>query len=148
MAALAAVANAIGNFGGGVLMGRGAAPERLLSGGALAMAGLAAALYLMPSVVLAVPLAMAACCVGGLVPAACFALLPRSVPDPALVAPVMGLTIQGNNLVQLLAPPALGALAGVSWGLVAVPLLASGLIAAGMGVILARGGLRSVAPSP
>jgi len=148
MAALAAVANAIGNFGGGVLMGRGAAPERLLAGGALAMAGLAAALYLAPVVWLAVALAMAACCIGGLVPAACFALLPRSVPDAALVAPAMGLTIQGNNLVQLLAPPALGALAGISWGLVAVPLLLSGLVAAWMGVLLARGGLPAGATSP
>jgi hypothetical protein len=97
---------------------------------------------------LAVVLAMAACCIGGLVPAACFALLPLSVPQPALVAPAMGLTIQGNNLMQLLAPPALGALAGVSWGLVAVPLLIAGLIAAWMGILLGRAGLRSVAASP
>jgi cyanate permease len=127
MAALAAIANATGNFAGGVLMGRGAAPERLVAGGAVAMA---------------------ACCIGGLVPAACFALLPRSVPDPALVAPAMGLTIQGNNLVQLLAPPALGALAGIAWGLVALPLLLSGLIAAWMGVVLGRGGLPSATRSP
>jgi hypothetical protein len=148
MAALAAIANASGNFTGGLLMGRGAAPERLVAGGAVAMASLAAALYLAPSVWLAVALAMAACCIGGLVPAACFALLPRSVPDPALVAPAMGLTIQGNNLVQLLAPPALGALAGIAWGLVALPLLAGGLIAAWMGVVLARGGLPSATRSP
>lgn len=148
MAALAAIANAIGNFAGGLLMGRGAVPERLVAGGAAAMASLAAMLYLAPSVWLAVALAMAACCIGGLVPAACFALLPRSVPDPALVAPAMGLTIQGNNLVQLLAPPALGALAGVAWGLVALPLLISGLVAAWMGVVLGRGGLRSAAGSP
>ena len=148
MAALAAVANAIGNFGGGVLMGRGAVPERLMAGGALAMAALAAALYLAPVVWLVVVLAMAACCIGGLVPAACFALLPRSVPQAALVAPAMGLTIQGNNLVQLLAPPALGALAAVSWSLVALPLLGAGLIAAWMGVLLGRDGLRGDATSP
>jgi MFS family permease len=148
MAALAAVANAAGNFAGGALMGRGAAPERLVAGGAVAMASLAAALYLAPSVWLAVALAMAACCIGGLVPAACFALLPRSVPDPALVAPAMGLTIQGNNLVQLLAPPALGALAGIAWGLFALPLLLCGLIAAWMGVVLGRAGLPSAARSP
>jgi cyanate permease len=140
MAALAAVANAIGNFAGGVLAGRGASPERLVAGGAIAMAALAAALYLSDAVWLAVPLAIAACCVGGVVPAACFVLLPRSVPDPALVAPAIGLTIQGNNLVQLLAPPALGALAALSWPLVAAPLLAAGLMAAWMGMALYRHG--------
>ena len=148
MAALAAIANAAGNFAGGVLIGRGAVPERLVAGGAVAMALLASALYLSPSVWAAVGLAMAACGLGGLVPSACFALLPGSVPDSALVAPAMGLTIQGNNLVQLLAPPALGALAGVSWGLVALPLLAAGLLAARMGVILGRDRLRTSAASP
>ncbi|MCZ8147075.1 MAG: MFS transporter [Roseomonas sp.] len=138
MAALAAVANALGNFAGGVLAGRGASPERLVAGGAMAMAALAGALYLSSTVWLAVTLAMAACCIGGVVPAACVVLLPRSVPDPALVAPAMGLTIQGNNLVQLLAPPALGSLAALSWPLVAAPLLAAGLMAAWMGIALRR----------
>ena len=147
MAAAAAVANAIGNFAGGVLMGRGAAPERLMAAAAGAMAVLAAALFLAPSASLAVALAMAACCIGGLVPAACFALLPRAVPDASLVAPAMGLTIQGNNMVQLLGPPALGALAAFGWGFVALPLLAAGLVAAWMGVILGRGGLR-IPPGP
>ena len=147
-AALAAVANALGNFSGGVLMGRGVAPERLVTGGAAAMALLGAALFLAPVAWLAVALAMAASCIGGLVPAACFALLPRSVPNSALVAPAMGLTIQGNNLVQLLAPPALGALAGLSWGFVALPLLLGGLVATWMGVVLGRAGLRSATPQP
>jgi MFS family permease len=148
MAAAAAVANAIGNFGSGVLMGRGAAPERLMAAAASAMAVLAAALFLAPNAWLAVSLALAACCIGGLLPAACFALLPRAVPDAALVAPAMGLTIQGNNIVQMLGPPALGALAGFGWGVVAVPLLAAGLIAAWMGVMLGRDGLRAPPGSP
>lgn len=148
MAAAAAVANAIGNFAGGVLMGRGAIPERLMAAAATAMAVLAAALFLAPSASLAVALAMAACCIGGLVPAACFVLLPRAVPDASLVAPAMGLTIQGNNLAQLLGPPALGALAAFGWGFLALPLLAAGLVAAWMGVILGRGGLRAPPASP
>lgn len=139
MASLAAAANALGNLSGGVLAARGTSPERLVTGGAVAMAMLVVALYLTSAVWLAVPMAMAACCIGGVVPAACFVLLPRSVPDPALVAPAMGLTIQGNNLVQLLAPPALGALAALSWPLVALPLLAAGLMAAWMGMVLHRG---------
>jgi MFS family permease len=147
-AALAAISNAVGNFSGGVLMARGAPPERLVSLGATAMAVLAGATYLAPLPWLAVTLAMAASCIGGIVPAACFALLPRVVPQAALVAPAMGLTIQGNNTVQLLAPPALGALAGLSWPLVALPLLLSGLVAAWMGVVLGRHGTRSVPPAP
>uniref|UniRef100_UPI0038CC0798 hypothetical protein n=1 Tax=Falsiroseomonas oryzae TaxID=2766473 RepID=UPI0038CC0798 len=112
------------------------------------MAVLAAALYLAPLPWLAVALAMAACCVGGLVPAACFALLPRVVPKPVLVAPAMGLTIQGNNLVQLLAPPALGVLAGFAWALLAAPLLLSGLVAAAIGLRLSRAGLRAASGAP
>jgi len=147
-AALAAISNALGNLGAGVLTGRGAQPERLLAVGAAAMALLAAAIYLSPLPVVASALAVAACCVGGLVPASCFALLPRVVPDASLVAPAMGLVTQGNSLVQLLAPPALGALAGLSWSLLALPLLGAGLAAAAIGVALARPGLRSVPPSP
>jgi MFS family permease len=137
-AALAAISNAIGNFSGGVLMARGAAPERLVTAGGLALALLAAGIYLAPLPALAVGLAMAASCVGGIVPAACFALLPRVVPQPALVAPAMGLTIQGNNLMQLLAPPALGALAAISWALLTPALLLGGLVAATMGLWLGR----------
>ncbi len=146
-AALAAISNALGNFLGGVLMGRGASPERLVAAGAALMAGLAAALYLAPVPGLVVAFALLAGCLGGLVPAACFALLPRSVPSPVLVAPAMGLTIQGTNLVQLLAPPALGALAGFGWEWLAVPLLASGLLAATIGFFLGRPGLRSMPPA-
>lgn len=137
-AAVAAAANALGNLGGGLLMRRGVAPERLIAAGALAMALPASALFLVPLPWLAVLLALVACGVGGVVPASCFALLPRAVPHAALVAPAMGLTIQGNNTVQLLAPPLLGALAGLSWGLVALPLLLSGLAAAAIGLGLAR----------
>jgi hypothetical protein len=62
-------------------------------------------------------------------PAACFAALPRAVPRAALAAPAVGLVIQGNNLAQLLAPPLIGALAGIGWGLAALPLLLAGVLA-------------------
>ncbi len=146
-AALAAVSNAVGNFSGGVLMARGIAAERLVTTGAVALGLLTAGVYLAPIPALAVGLAMAASCVGGIVPAACFALLPRVVPAPALVAPAMGLTIQGNNLMQLIAPPALGALAAHSWALLAPALLLGGAVAALIGLRLARHGLRSVPTS-
>ncbi|HEV7266067.1 MAG TPA: MFS transporter [Falsiroseomonas sp.] len=146
-AALAAIANLAGNLSAAALMRRGVAPERLATAGAAAMALLAAAVFALPLPSSAMGLALLACGVGGLVPASLFALVPASVPRPELVAPAMGLTIQGNNLVQLLAPPLLGVLAGLGWALLALPLLAAGLLAAWVGVILARGGLPSAPPA-
>lgn len=111
------------------MMRRGAAAERLVGIGAACMGVLAALTFLAPDAIAAAGLAIAACAVGGLVPAACFALIPRAVPQAALVAPTVGLVIQGNNLAQLLAPPLLGTLAGVGWWLVSPPLLLCGVLA-------------------
>ncbi|WP_137179837.1 CynX/NimT family MFS transporter [Roseomonas sp. AR75] len=147
-AALAALANLSGNLVAAALMRRGTAPERLLGFAAPAMGGLAAAVFLIPLPLMAAGVALLASAIGGLVPAACFALIPASVPRPDLVAPAVGLTIQGNNLMQLIAPPLLGALAGLGWALVAPPLLLAGCVAGAMGLVLAAGGLRSVEPSP
>lgn len=137
-AAVAALANAGGNLASGALMARGVAAERLVVAGALAMSVTAAGVYLVPSAIAATALAVLACGVGGLVPASCFAILPRAVPSPALVAPAVGLVMQGNNLAQLLAPPAIGALAAIAWPLAALPLLAAGLLAALAGRALMR----------
>ncbi|MGG5887419.1 MFS transporter [Falsiroseomonas sp. HC035] len=137
-AALAAIANAAGNLAAGLLMRRAVAPGRLVLVGALGMALLAACVYLVPQPAAVLVLAVLACGIGGLLPAACFALLPRAVPDPALVAPAVGLVIQGNNLVQLLAPPLIGALAAQAWSLAALPLMAAGLLATLAGRGLSR----------
>jgi len=137
-AALAALANAGGNLGAGALMRRGITPERLVVTGALYMSVTAVSVFLVPWPALATLLAILACGVGGLLPAACFAILPRAVPSAALVAPAVGLVIQGNNLAQLLAPPAIGALAGIAWPLAALPLLVAGLLAAAAGRALTR----------
>lgn len=150
-AALAAIANLGGNLAAAALMRRGAAPERLIAGGGLGMAALGAAVFLLDWAAIAAALALFACAVGGLVPAACFALVPGSVPRADLVAPAMGLTIQGNNLMQLLAPPALGALAGIAWPLLAPPMLLAGLVVAWLALglhrdTLDRDGLRHAAP--
>jgi MFS family permease len=141
-AALAAIANLIGNLAGATLMRRGTTPERLVMAGAAAMGVLAASVFLLSSPLAATGVALLASVVGGVVPAACFALVPTSVPRPDLVAPAVGLTIQGNNLVQLVAPPLLGGLAGVAWGLVAIPMVLAGLLAAAMGLVLASARLR------
>jgi MFS family permease len=137
-AAVAALANAGGNLVSGLLMGRGVAPDRLVVVGALGMAVLAAGVYVVPDPVVVTTLAVLACAIGGVLPAACFALLPRAVPSPALLAPAVGLVIQGNNLAQLLAPPLIGALASLSWSLAALPLLLAGLLAVLAGRSLAR----------
>jgi MFS family permease len=146
-AALAALANLTGNLAGAALMRRGIAPERLVVFGAVVMGGLAASVFVTPISMAAAVLALLASVVGGLVPAACFALLPASVPRAELVSPAVGMTIQANNLMQLLAPPLMGALAGIAWGLVALPLLLAGLLVATMGRMLAADGLRRVLPS-
>jgi cyanate permease len=147
-AALAALANLAGNLAAAALMRRGAAPERLVILGSLAMGAAAAGVFLLASPEAAGVLALLACAVGGLVPAACFALVPSSVPEPALVAPAMGLTIQGNNLMQLLAPPMLGALAGLAWPLLAPPMLGAALVAAWLARGLNGPRLRPAAPAP
>jgi MFS family permease len=144
--ALAALANLAGNLAAAALMRHGIPPERLIVAGAAGMAVLGAAVFAVPLPALCVAAALLASAVGGLVPAACFALLPGSVPGPALVAPAMGLTIQGNNLMQLLAPPALGALAGLGWPSLAMPLLLAGLVAAALGRGLRRPALSGHAP--
>lgn len=146
--ALAALANLAGNLAAAALLRRGAAPERLIIGGGLAMAGATAALFLAGSATAAGLLALLACALGGLVPASCFALLPASVPDPGLVAPAMGLTIQGNNAVQLLAPPLLGLLAGFGWGWLALPMLAAGVLVAMLAHGLLAHGLQRGARAP
>jgi hypothetical protein len=60
----------------------------------------------------------------------------------------MGMTIQANNLMQVLTPPALGVVAGMAWPLMALPLLVAGGVAALFGAKLARDGLPAVRPSP
>jgi MFS family permease len=127
--ALAALANAAGNLGAGLLMRRGVEPTLLMQAAALAMGLLGAAVFVLPVPLLAAGAAVLACGIGGMLPASCFALLPRSVPQAALAAPAVGLVIQGNNLAQLLAPPLIGALATIAWGLAALPLLMAGLVA-------------------
>ena len=144
--AVAAIANLFGNLAAAALMRRGVAPERLVVIGAAAMGVLTAAVFLTPLPVAVTGLALLASIIGGLVPAACFALVPASVPRSELVAPAVGMTIQANNLMQLLAPPLLGVLAGIAWGLIAVPILLAGLLSAAIGLMLAAERERHAAP--
>ncbi len=140
--AVAAIANVSGNLSAAALMRRGTAPERLVAIGAAALGVLAAAGVVTPYPAAAPGLAQLASAVGGLVPAACFALVPASVPRAELVAPAVGLTIQGNNLMQLLCPPLRGLRAGIAWWLMAAPMLLAGLLTAVLGLALAASGER------
>jgi predicted MFS family arabinose efflux permease len=139
VSAFAAVANVGGNLAAGQAMRRGVRPTRLVLGCGSAMALLAALSFALPAPWwVALALSVLASGIGGAVPASLFALVPRSVPDPALTAPAMGLVIQANNIGQLLGPLLIAAAAGVAWGAVALPLLAAGLVVAWAALALRR----------
>ena len=129
--AAAAIANLCGNLAAARLMRAGIAPARIVRSIGVAMAVLAAASFALPLPAWGViAVAVVASGIGGSVPASLFALVPRSVPLPALTGPAMGLVIQCNNLGQLIGPPAIGAAAEAAWPLVALPLLAAGAVLA------------------
>jgi predicted MFS family arabinose efflux permease len=130
-AAFAALANVAGNLGAGVAMRAGVRPTRLVLLCGTTMAGLAALCFALPAPWWgALALGVLASGIGGAVPASLFALVPRTVPEPALVAPAMGLVIQANNAGQLFGPVLIAAVAGLAWGAVAVPLVAAGAVVA------------------
>jgi predicted MFS family arabinose efflux permease len=137
--AMAAVANVGGNLAAGLLLRAGARATRLVLVCGTAMALLAALCFALPAPWwVALALAVLACAIGGVVPASLFALLPRTVPSPALTAPAMGLVIQCNNIGQLLGPLLIAAVAGAGWAFVGVPLLAAGAVVAAAALGLRR----------
>ncbi|WP_458096621.1 MFS transporter [Roseomonas sp. WA12] len=132
----AAIVNVCGNLLSGWLMRRGWRPAILVMAAGSAMTILSAGAFALPSsLVLTVATAMLASGLGGTVPGSLFALMPRAVPEPVLVAPALGLLVQFNSIGSVLAPLVIAAAAQRSWPLAALPLLAAGL---GM-VLLARG---------
>jgi predicted MFS family arabinose efflux permease len=137
--AFAALANVGGNLAAGQAMRAGVRPTRLVLGCGAAMALLAALAFALPAPWwVALALAVLASGIGGAVPASLFALVPRTVPDPALTAPAMGLVIQANNIGQLLGPLLIAAAAGVAWGAVAMPLLVAGAVVVWAALALRR----------
>ena len=129
--AAAVLANGLGNLAAGWLFHRGVAPARLLRPAAIGLGLFGAGCWLAPTAPLAVALACGACLLGGMIPAALFAILPAAVPQ-ALTPAAMGLLIQANNIVQLTVPLAMAALAGVGW-----PWLAPCMIGFALGAALA-----------
>ena len=106
-----AVATALGiagSFAAAGLMHRGAAPGRLIAFG-LAASTAAAILAFRPEVGLPASIAGFALsfAIGGLVPSAAFAAVPRLAPGPRAIGPINGLLAQAGSLGSLAGPPAL-----------------------------------------
>ena len=106
--AAATACGIVGSFGGGWMMRRGAAPGRL-AGIGLAASTLAAVLAF--SAASGLPLAVmgfaVSFAIGGLVPAAAFASVPRIAPDRRAIGPINGLLAQAGSLGSLAGPPVL-----------------------------------------
>lgn len=140
----AAMANIGGNLLAGGLMRRGSRAARLVMVAGTAMAVLSAGTFALPfSAGLTVVAALLASGIGGIVPASLFALVPRTVPEPSLTGPALGLVVQFNNIGSVLAPLAIASLAERDWALAALPLLAAG----GCLMLLARP-LRRIGEEP
>lgn len=128
--------NVLGNIGAGALMRRGVPSRHIVAGSFVAAAVCIPALFwlsLPPVLAALVSAAMIGCM--GAIPGALTALAPRVAPEPALVAPTIGLMLQGSYLGQVIGPMSAGALAQLGgWSLVACVLLPLALA----GVFLAR----------
>lgn len=131
--ALAVAASGVGNLVCGRLLSGGAGPRRLLVLGFCVMAASGAMIFapFMP-VLPALALAMIFAFASGLVPVVLFDAAPRVAPE-GQVGATLGLAMQGNN-VGLLASPAIGGMVAETWGwpFLALPLLASALVALGI----------------
>jgi MFS family permease len=108
---IVAVATALGiagSFTAAWLMHRGVTPSRLIAIG-LAASTAAAILAFRPEFGLAVSVAGFAIsfAIGGLVPSAAFASVPRLAPAPRAIGPINGLLAQAGSLGSLAGPPVL-----------------------------------------
>ncbi|MDH5858425.1 MFS transporter [Lampropedia aestuarii] len=128
--------NVLGNLGAGALMRRGVAPRHIVAGSFGAAAVCIPVLFwlsLPPVLAAFVSAGMIGCM--GATPGALSALAPRVAPEPALVAPTIGLMLQGSYLGQVIGPMSAGGLAQLGgWTLVACMLLPLALA----GVLVAR----------
>lgn len=117
--------NVVGNIGAGMLMRRGVASRRIVSANFIIAALCIPALFwlhLPPVIAVSVAVAMIGC-MGG-IPGALTAIAPRVAPSPTLVAPTIGLMLQGSYAGQLIGPMSAGALAQAGgWTSVALMLL-------------------------
>ena len=136
--AAAVLVNGMGNLLAGWLFHRGVAPARLLLPALGGMGAMAVLVFILPWAWAMVITACLAALLGGMVPAALFALVPARV-TPSLTPAAMGLLIQSNNIVQLTVPLAMAALAGFGWIWLAPFMLGFALMAAFFARPLYRG---------
>ena len=136
---IVAVATAFGIAGSlaaAGLMRRGVTPPRLIALG-LAASTAAAILAFMPEFDLSLSIAGFAVsfAIGGLVPSAAFASVPRLAPGPRAIGPINGLLAQAGSLGSLAGPPLLALwveLTGWAWAsLLLIAVAALGVIAVG-----------------
>ncbi|MDI1285556.1 MAG: MFS transporter [Reyranella sp.] len=139
---LVAIATAFGIAGSllaGWMMRRGVAPGRLTAAGLMASTVVAAFAFSMAA---PVPLAIAgftlSFALGGLVPAATFASVPRLAADASAIGPINGLLAQAGSLGSLAGPPLLALWVGwAGWSLAPVVLLAIAAIGAASALAIA-----------
>ncbi len=136
--ALAVAVNVIGNLAGGRLLQAGLRSSTLIAM-VSATLGLIGLFVMSPATdpTLRLVLACLFSAIGGIIPGAIFAAVPRHSPGPALMGAVNGLVVQGSNLGVLLGPPVLalmvkltGGWDGARWVMPAAGLL--GLTLAGL----------------
>jgi sugar phosphate permease len=126
-----------GSLAAAWLMRRGAVPSRLIAIGLAASMVLAALSFLGISLPVAIAGFGLSFAIGGLVPAAAFASVPRIAPDSHAIGPINGLLAQTGSLGSLAGPPVL-ALWVEHLGWSSAPLLLVVLAAVGAAAIAAR----------
>jgi MFS family permease len=132
---IVAVATALGiagSFAAAWLMHRGVRPNRLIAIGL--MASTAAAILAFPPQV-GLPLSIAgfaaSFAIGGLVPSAAFASVPRLAPERRAIGPINGILAQAGSLGTLAGPPLLALWVELtSWAWAPALLLAGALVGA------------------
>lgn len=129
-----------GSFAAGWLMRRGVAPCRLAAIGLVASTVVAVIAVNrstgMPIAVAGFALSFA---IGGLVPAAAFASVPRIAPDRRAIGPINGLLAQAGSLGSLAGPPSLAWwVEWTGWSLAPVLLLAVAALGTAAALLMPR----------
>jgi MFS family permease len=138
----AVAANIVGNVAAGLLLHRGVPRWALiaLAGAGMGLSALGIFSGALPfAVVYGLCVLFAA--VGGLLPASVLGAAADHAPAPHLVAPTSGLLVQGSNLGQVIGPPAIGAVASLTGGWAASPLVLTSGAAVAVGLALVLRGI-------
>ncbi len=147
LGALVASANIVGNLAAGWLVRRGSDPGRLLRLAFIAMGGFGCVVFLeaSPLWLKAAAGALFSGC-GGLIPGTLFILAPRFAADPAKIAALSGVLLQGAGVGQALGPLLVGIAVDLSgsWSWASLNILVTAVV----GVLLSIGIGRRVAAGP